>query len=118
MLGHILGLLCGVAALAACGILTVPNDVPLTMEWPRVMACALALGLTSTATFALRVEHPPAGATTLIIAFGVCPVGLGLVTFVCGVALLLVLTTTVHRLRGVDYPIWRAREAFQIGTAT
>jgi CBS-domain-containing membrane protein len=68
--------------------------------------------------FALRIEHPPSGATTLIIAFGVCPVSFGLVTYVGGIAILLLLTSAVHRLRGIDYPIWRARETLTIGAAT
>lgn len=106
VLGHILGVLCGVAALAVCGLVSVPPDAPLAMDWPRVVATALALGSTCAAMAGLGIEHPPAGATTLIVSFGVCPCGWGLVSYLGGALGLTALARGLHAARDVEYPIW------------
>jgi hypothetical protein len=71
VVGHLIGLLAGFAAVAifnawqSPGVLT---DHQLVLA--RVWASAVALGLTLLIALFLRASHPPAGATTLLVALG------------------------------------------------
>jgi CBS-domain-containing membrane protein len=69
--GHAIGALCGYFALWATGLLGVPFSPQVTLH--RLAAATIALGLTALLMYVLHFEHPPAGATTLIVALGVLP---------------------------------------------
>ncbi|MDQ6693431.1 MAG: HPP family protein [Chloroflexota bacterium] len=69
--GHAIGLLAGFAAVFALGAYHDP--VLLTahqLTWGRALASAIALALTLLIALALNASHPPAGATTLLVALG------------------------------------------------
>jgi hypothetical protein len=71
IVGHIIGLLAGFAAIALLNAWVAPNPLStqiLTM--PRVYAAAIALALTMFVCLLLKASHPPAGATTLLVALG------------------------------------------------
>jgi CBS domain-containing membrane protein len=78
------------------------------VTWGRVGAAALSLGLTSAAMVWLRVSHPPACSTTLIVSLGLLREFDQLAVLMVGVALLVGLGFSINRLAGVDYPRWRA----------
>ena len=68
ILGHAVGAGSGYLALWATGLIGVQYSTQVNVH--RVLALAIALALTALLTIAFHVEHAPAGATTLIVAFG------------------------------------------------
>ena len=54
----------------------------------------------------LRVVHPPAGATTLIVSLGLMPQLAQVPVLLAGVALLLLQAAVLNRLAGIPYPLW------------
>lgn len=69
--GHAIGILCGYASLWLMGL---THDLPTIVEGvlaERVFCAALSLAATGALMVLLDVWHPPAGATTLIIAYPV-----------------------------------------------
>ncbi|QFZ24416.1 HPP family protein [Saccharothrix syringae] len=103
--GHLIGLLAGAAGLAAFDLWdTAPHLDHLT--WARAGAVALALTCTCGGMAWSGLPHPPAGATTLIVALGLLRTPLQLVEIMVGVVVLVVVAGTVNRLTGVPYPLW------------
>jgi hypothetical protein len=71
VVGHLIGLLAGFAAVAIFNAWQSPgvlSDHQLALT--RVWASAVALGLTLLVGLFLKASHPPAGATTLLVALG------------------------------------------------
>ncbi|MFE9423678.1 HPP family protein [Kitasatospora sp. NPDC006697] len=104
--GHLIGVLAGYLALAATGLLhTGPNldDI----GWSRVAAAAIALGATCGLMPLLGVAHPPAGATTLIVALGLLRTPRQLSVVMLAVLVLVLQGVLVNRLAGIRYPLWR-----------
>jgi len=54
----------------------------------------------------LRVSHPPAGATTLIVSLGIISQPKELVIIEVAVILLTVQALAINRLAGLPYPLW------------
>ncbi|HKV42307.1 MAG TPA: HPP family protein, partial [Blastocatellia bacterium] len=57
-----------------------------------------------------KAAHPPAGATTLIIALGIVTKPSYLVIIEVAVALLTAQAILINRLAGIDYPLWAKRQ--------
>lgn len=71
IVGHAGGMVSGFAAVAVLGAATAPTVLGDHQLVPvRVAAAVLAIGLTVGAGFLLRASHPPAAATTLLVALG------------------------------------------------
>jgi len=71
VVGHLIGLLVGLPAVALFRAWNEPVAlVAKTLTAPRVGASVLALALTILLAFLLRASHPPAGATTLLVTLG------------------------------------------------
>lgn len=70
LLGHGLAILSGAAAVALCGVADTPAVLD-HVDLAHVGAVIFALTATGALTILLDAEHPPAGATTLIVALGV-----------------------------------------------
>jgi CBS domain-containing membrane protein len=68
--GHAIGILCGWGSLAVTGLADAGPVDAATIGHDRALAAALALAGTGGLMVLLRVVHPPAGATTMIIALG------------------------------------------------
>jgi hypothetical protein len=71
IVGHIVGLAMGFVAVALVNAWSQP--VVLTtgiLTVTRVAAAAIAMGLTTLINLLLHASHPPAGATTLLVALG------------------------------------------------
>src|SRR6476620_3412243 len=71
ILGHAIGLACGYAAFALTTASSPPFALYAGVHGPRVLAAALSLSATGALMALLRVSHPPAGATTLIVSLGI-----------------------------------------------
>ena len=109
--GHLIGATAGYLSLAVFGLLDAGPALVVGVSWARVGAAALSLALTSGGMVWLRVPHPPAGATTLIVSLGLLTTLPEIAVLMLGVVLLLVQGFTINRLAGIDYPVWSPRPA-------
>jgi CBS-domain-containing membrane protein len=107
--GHLIGAAAGYVSLAIFGLLDEGPALLVGVDWPRVGAAALSLGLTAGLMVWLKVPHPPAGATTLIVSLGLITTIPKLLVLMLGVILLVVQGLVINRLAGIDYPLWAPR---------
>ncbi|MEO6816351.1 MAG: HPP family protein [Edaphobacter sp.] len=105
ILGHGVGLLCGFAAFWLTGMHTFTQATD-SIYWPRIFAAALALSFTGAIMVFLSVSHPPAGATTLIVALGILSKPHYLVVIEAAVILLTLQAWILNHLAGLPYPKW------------
>jgi CBS-domain-containing membrane protein len=107
--GHAIGALAGYLSLVLFGLTDAGPALASGVSMARVGAAALSLGLTSGLMVWLRVPHPPAGATTLIISLGILTSPSQLAVLMLAVVLLTVQGFVINRVAGIDYPAWRPR---------
>ncbi len=109
--GHLVGVLAGYLALVLFGLRDAGPAVTTGVTAARVGAAALSLGLTAGFMVWLRVPHPPAGATTLIVSLGILHTPEQLAVLMLGVLLLVCQGIAINRLAGLEYPLWAPRGA-------
>jgi CBS-domain-containing membrane protein len=107
--GHAIGALAGYLSLVLFGLTEAAPALATGVTTARVGAAALSLGLTSGLMVWLRVPHPPAGATTLIVSLGILSAPTQLAVLMLAVVLLTVQGFVINRVAGIDYPAWRPR---------
>lgn len=107
--GHLIGVLAGYLALVLFGLTDRGPALAVGVQWTNVAAAALSLGLTSGAMVWLKLPHPPAGATTLIVSLGILREPWQLAVLMLAVGLLVIQGIVINRLAGIDYPLWAAR---------
>ncbi len=107
--GHLIGAISGYLALVAFGLTDAAPAFETGVSAARVGAAAVSLGLTSGLMVWLRVPHPPAGATTLIVSLGILRTPGQISVLMLAVVLLTVQGFVINRLAGIDYPPWRPR---------
>src|SRR5665213_3074274 len=110
ILGHAIGLVCGYAAFALTAAYAPPFAIHGGVHGARVMAAALSLSATGAFMALLRVSHPPAGATTLIVSLGIISQPKELVIIEVAVILLTMQAFAINRLAGIPYPLWSSQE--------
>lgn len=106
LIGHLIGALSGYVALV---VFRLTDDGPALVEGvtlARTGAAALSLGLTAGLMAWVRVPHPPAGATTLIVSLGILTEPSQLTFLMLAVGLLVAQGFVINRLAGIEYPIW------------
>jgi len=106
ILGHAIGLVCGYLAFVFTGAGTVPFGIHPGIFWPRILAAALSLSATGAVMVLSRVNHPPAGATTLIVSLGIIAKPRELIIIEIAVVLLAAQALLINRLAGLPYPLW------------
>ncbi len=106
ILGHLVGALAGFACLAAFGLLGADPALPGEMDWSRTLAAAGSLGITGAVMVLLRVPHPPAGATALIVSLGLLTEPLELAVLMLAIGLLVLQALIINRAAGLAYPLW------------
>jgi CBS domain-containing membrane protein len=109
--GHAIGAAAGYLGLVMFGLTDAPPALATSVTAGRIGATAIALGLTSGAMVLARVPHPPAGATTLIVALGIFHEPEQLAILMVAVLLLVVQGWLINRLAGIPYPVWSPRPA-------
>ena len=107
--GHAIGILCGWGALVLTGLEQAPPAMVTGVSLGRVVAAALSLAATGGLMILADAAHPPAGATTLIIALGIITRPRYLLIIEVAVALLALQAVAINRLAGIDYPLWARR---------
>jgi hypothetical protein len=71
IVGHFCGVACGLLAVSVFGLAHTPSIYALhALDWRRVGAAALAVGLATVLELVLHAPHPPAAASTLLVALG------------------------------------------------
>ena len=108
ILGHSIGLVCGYAAYSLTGAANLPFGVHSGVYWPRILAAALSLSATGALMVLMRADHPPAGATTLIVSLGIISKPKALLIIEVAVFLLVAQALVINRLAGIHYPLWRS----------
>lgn len=108
LIGHFIGAAAGWISLVIFGLENAGPALAVGVTWPRVLAAALSLGLTSGVMVLAKAPHPPAGATTLIISLGLLPHLWQLGVLMLAVAMLTVQAFVINRLAGLPYPVWQA----------
>lgn len=106
ILGHAIGLLCGYVAFVLAVASSPPFGMNPGVHGPRLLAAALSLSATGALMALLRVSHPPAGATTLIVSLGIISEPRELFIIEVAVILLTVQAFAINRLAGIPYPVW------------
>ncbi len=106
LVGHTIGVLAGYFSLVVTGLTLAGPALAVGVTWPRVIAAALSLGLTSGLMVLFRSPHPPAGATTLIISLGILTKPWQLLLLLVAVVLLTLQAFAINRLAGIPYPLW------------
>lgn len=109
LIGHAIAIGAGYLSLVVTGLTQAGPALTVGVTWPHIVANALALGLTSGTMVLLRVPHPPAGATALIISLGLLPHPWQLGLLMGGVVLLTLQALIINRLAGIPYPLWGPR---------
>ncbi len=109
VLGHLIGALAGYLSLVAFGLQQAGPALATGVSGPRIGAAALSLGLTAGCMVWLRVPHPPAGATTLIVSLGILAKPEQLAVLMLAVVLLVLQGLVINRLAGLPYPLWAPR---------
>ncbi len=108
--GHLIGAGAGYLALVVFGLTDAEPALSTVVTLPRVGAAALSLGLTSGFMVWLRVPHPPAGATTLIVSLGILRSIPQLGVLMLAVILLTIQGFIINRAAGIDYPVWGPKQ--------
>jgi len=106
LVGHTIGVLAGYFSLVVTGLTVAGPALAVGVTWPRVIAAALSLGLTSGLMVLFKSPHPPAGATTLIISLGILTKPWQLLLLLVAVVLLTLQAFAINRLAGIPYPLW------------
>lgn len=115
LLGHALALLAGWVSLLAGDAASLPPALAGDFTLAHAEASALSILLTVTLMAGLGIEHPPACATTLVVALGVLRTPPQLAALELGALVITALAWATHRARGVAYPTWAPRTALAAG---
>lgn len=109
LIGHGIGCAAGYLALVVFGLTTTGPALVDGVDWARVGAAALSLGLTSGVMVWAKAPHPPAGATTLIVSLGILREPIDLLVLMVAVVLMVAQAYVINHLAGIDYPRWAPR---------
>lgn len=109
VLGHLVGCIAGYLSLVVFALQDAPPALGAEFSGGRVGAAALSLALTSGFMVWLKIPHPPAGATTLIVSLGLLRTPAQLAVLMLAVVLLTGQGFVINRLAGIDYPVWTPR---------
>lgn len=108
ILGHAIGLVCGYAAFTSTSGFALTFGAHGDVHLSKVLAAAFALSATGALMALFQVSHPPAGATTLIVALGIIYQPKELIVIEIAVILLTAQAFVINRIAGIDYPLWRS----------
>ncbi len=109
ILGHLVGMISGLAAWHLVGLVC---RSPVSLEaggWPACISASLALALTCLLLVRLSATPAPACASALIVAVGGVTGWPGLLAMVVGVVIVTLQAVGVYHLAGLNTPIWSPR---------
>jgi hypothetical protein len=106
VIGHMVGAAVAFFWLWVFGLIDMPSAIQAGFDAERVAAIALSLAFTGGILRLVRAAHPPAGATTVIVALGLLDTGHEMVILALGVLLVAIPAGIINRLLGVPAPLW------------
>lgn len=106
VMGHYIGGAVAFFWLWVFGLLDQPTAIEVGFDTERWIAIALSLAFTGLLLRLLRAAHPPAGATTVIVALGLLDTPEQMGALAVGVLLVVVPAGIFNRLCGIPSPIW------------
>jgi hypothetical protein len=104
--GHAVALLAGYLFLVVCGLTDHPSALQEGMSAQRIVAAAGALAVTTLVLLVVGAQHPPAGATTLIVALGLLHTPAQLLIMAGSVVVVTVVDWLFTRGVGDGMPVW------------
>jgi hypothetical protein len=106
VIGHMVGAAVAFFWLWVFSLIAMPSAIQAGFTDARVAAIALSLAFTGGILRVLRAAHPPAGATTVIVALGLLDTGHQMIILAIGVLLVVIPAGIINRLLGVPAPLW------------
>jgi hypothetical protein len=100
VVGHAVGIAAGVACLFLFGMNGMPSAPDAGLSPGYLFAGALSVALTAFVLHLLKLQHPPAGATTLIISLGVIATPVGILSMAAALAFTIVACWGINLLLG------------------
>lgn len=100
LVGHGVGLLAGIAVLYGLGLQDDPPVPSGGLTPVHLLAGALSVAVTTLVLTAVRIPHPPAGATTLIVSLGILTGPAELVAMAAAIVLITALGWGLNILLG------------------
>lgn len=113
VLGHLMGCVCGWVSLSAVELLGVQTVFTDKVNYAHVLSVALSLGLTTGLLILLRLEHPPAASTTLIVSLGFLSSIPDLAILMAAVVIVAAQAIVMNNHAGFPYPLWRPAQDWQ-----
>jgi CBS-domain-containing membrane protein len=98
IVGHLVGIAAGIACYTAFGLAGQPSAPAGGLTVSYVIAGALAVGITTAVLSLVKLPHPPAGASTLIVALGILHTPAQLLSMVGAVLLITAAGWAFNRL--------------------
>lgn len=111
VLGHFVGAISGFIGLVAFGLVGATPDIAHNLSLAYVGSATIALVLTSVFMHWFKIDHPPAGATTLIISLGIINTAPEIGIMMLAVILLVAIGWACNNLIGIRYPVWNISAA-------
>lgn len=109
VLGHTIAAGVGFAFLWIFGLYGEPSVLREGVTLARVFAAAGSVAATEAALILLRIPHPPAGTTTLLVALGLFTTPRELAALAAGIVLVTVVGWIINRSFGASVPVWAPR---------
>jgi CBS-domain-containing membrane protein len=88
--GHAVGIVAGVLCLFLFGMNGMPSAPSAGLTVGYVLAGAMSVAITALVLHVLKLQHPPAGATTLIVSLGVIATPVGILSMAAAIAFTIV----------------------------
>ena len=110
LLSHVMAVIAGLLAVHFINWTAPAVDLtdPAVMNWHRIGAIVIAMGLTGLIMVTWHCVHPPAAATALIAAMGYLETVIQVVGLIGAVVLLILEAIFFNRIiGGLPYPYWR-----------
>jgi CBS domain-containing membrane protein len=107
LIGHTVATVVAFFWLSVFGLVGDPSAIDTSFTSERVACVALSLACTGGFLRLLRAAHPPAGATTVIVALGLLTTVSELAVLLAGVLLLSAAAWSLNRALGVPAPVWK-----------
>lgn len=108
ILGHFIAVVCGYLSLVIFGLTNTSATIISGISIEFIMAATLSLVLTFALTIFFSVEHPPAGATTLIVSLGILHSISDVTILMIAVVILCAEAWLLNNLFGIKYPRWNS----------
>lgn len=115
VVGHASGALAGKAGLLVAGLIGAEPAVD-QLTGTRVVAIAVAVGITTALMLTLRAPHPPGASTAMLVALSIITSIEELVALAAGLLALIVQGYVIDHLVGLDYPVWADRAPTRDGS--